>query len=213
MHASDRLLSAIPYYSTALSEASIVLHVCRIPTSYVYNFVILVTLIEMIALVSYLLVPSDIDPRVSLTLSVFLGVIFFQVRSPRHLPRCMHLTLSAFLGAIFLQIMISDLLPTTGYLTDMHYFTFYATVLVVAVALSHVIIFAIQAKAAARATVLRRVSRLHKSRRLLPAVVQLQRRVRGHLLRRRLEAQTLEAKMLNVSLIGVGGPASAPAHC
>ena len=48
-------------------------------------------------------------------------------------------------------------------------------------------------------------------RRLLPAVVQLQRRVRGHLLRRRLMAQTTDSMMLNVSLIGADGPASAPA--
>ena len=37
----------------------------------------------------YLLLPSDLDPRVNLTLTVFLGVIFF-------------------------QIMLSELLPTTG---------------------------------------------------------------------------------------------------
>jgi hypothetical protein len=37
----------------------------------------------------YLLLPSDLDPRVNLSLTVFLGVIFF-------------------------QIMLSELLPTTG---------------------------------------------------------------------------------------------------
>ena len=44
-----------------------------------YNFVVLVTLLELIALVSYLLLPSELDPRVNLTLTVFLGVIFFQI--------------------------------------------------------------------------------------------------------------------------------------
>lgn len=153
------LAASIPYYSTALSEASIVLHVCRIPSSYLYNFVILVTLIEMTALVSYLLLPSDIDPRVNLTLTVFLGVIFF-------------------------QIMLSDLLPTTGYLTDMHYFTFFSTVLVVGVAASHVLIFWIQSKASKRAEFLRRIAVLRKSRRLTPAVIFVQRRVRLFLVRR-----------------------------
>ena len=63
----------IPYYSNALSEASFVVHVCRIPSSYTYNFLILVTLMYAIALVSYLLSPGDLDPRVNLSLTGRLG--------------------------------------------------------------------------------------------------------------------------------------------
>ena len=37
-------------------------------------------MLEFIAFVSYLLMPSELDPRVNLTLTVFLGIIFFQVR-------------------------------------------------------------------------------------------------------------------------------------
>ena len=114
--------ATIPYFSVPLSEASFVVSVCRIPSSYTYNFMILISMLEFIAFVSYvslsrlylpctspvpcpapppaspmhlprtrryLLLPSDLDPRVNLTLTVFLGVIFF-------------------------QIMLSELLPTTG---------------------------------------------------------------------------------------------------
>jgi len=128
-------------------------------------------MLELIAFVSYLLLPSDLDPRVNLTLTVFLGVIFF-------------------------QIMLSELLPNTGYLTDMHWFTFSSTMLVVAIAVSHVIIFAMQSKAAHKEALLRRMFMLRKSRRSRPAVTKLQRHVRIWLARRRLQekrASTLQA--------------------
>jgi hypothetical protein len=108
----------IPYYSEALSEASFVVHVCRVPSSYTYNFLILVSLLYALALVSYLLSPAELDPRVNLSLTVILGIVFF-------------------------QIMLSDLLPTTGYLTDMHKFTFGSTLMVCLIAFSHVIIYSI----------------------------------------------------------------------
>jgi hypothetical protein len=124
-----------------------------------YNFVILVTLLEMIAFVSYLLQPSELDSRVNLALTVFLGVIFF-------------------------QIMLSELLPTTGYLTDMHWFTFGSTMLVVLIASSHVFIFGVQSKAVLKGELLRRMALLQKSRRTRPAVIKVQRQVRIHLARK-----------------------------
>ena len=151
----------IPYYSNALSEASFVVHVCRIPSSYTYNFLILVTLMYAIALVSYLLSPGDLDPRVNLSLTVILGVVFF-------------------------QIMLSDLLPITGYLTDMHYFTFYSTLLIVMMAFSHVIIFAIFHRGERKRAVIHRVKKLSKSRRMAPAVLRVQRLARVYLARKYL---------------------------
>ena len=151
----------VPYFSQALSEASFMVHVCRIPTSYLYNFVFLVTLLEMIALVSFMLIPSDLDSRVNLTLTVFLGVIFF-------------------------QLMMNELLPTTGYLTDMHMFTFYATVLVVAVSGTHVTMYLLHAKAHSRAEMLQRFQKLRKSRRALASVFKVQREVRRWLAVKRL---------------------------
>lgn len=171
--------AGIPYYSIAVSEASFVLHVCRIPSSYIYNFIFLVTLLEMIALVSYLLHPDDLDPRVNMTLTVFLGVIFF-------------------------QIMLSDLLPTTGYLTDMHLFTFFSTVLVVAVALTHVFVFAIQKKAKHKLVLLQRLRQLRRSRRAVPAVMVVQRRVRVYLAQRRMRAR-LELTEPLTSIVADGG--------
>lgn len=157
----------IPYYSQALSEASYVVYVCRIPTSYMYNFLVLVSLLYFIALVSYLLFPGDLDPRVNLALTVFLGVIFF-------------------------QIMLSDLLPTTGYLTDMHLFTFLSTMLVVVVALSHVVIYGIYTRGEKKRTLLQKMRLLQKSRRLLPAVIMVQRRVRVFLARKYLQRRIVD---------------------
>ena len=154
--------ATIPYYSVELSEAVFVVYVCRIPSSYVYNFLILITMLEMIAFVSYLLSPGELESRVNLSLTVFLGVIFF-------------------------QIMLSELLPTTGYLTDMHWFTFFSTVLVVLIAASHVCIFGIQTKAVQKGELLRRMARLRKSRRVAPAVAIVQRQVRIHLARKSVQ--------------------------
>lgn len=165
----------IPYYSHALSEASFVVHVCRIPSSYTYNFLILVTLMYAIALVSYLLSPGDLDPRVNLSLTVILGVVFF-------------------------QIMLSDLLPITGYLTDMHYFTFYSTLLIVMMAFSHVIIFAIFHRGERKRAVIHRVKKLSKSRRMAPAVLRVQRLARVYLARKYLQYLREEQEALSTKI-------------
>ena len=65
--------------------------------------------------------------------------------------------------------MLSDLLPTTGYLTDMHWFTFFSTIIVVLIAISHVFIFGIQTKAASKEHLIRRIATLRRSRRMLHA--------------------------------------------
>ena len=119
-------------------------------------------MLEMIAFVSYLQQPGELDSRVNLTLTVFLGIIFF-------------------------QIMLSELLPTTGYLTDMHLFTFGSTVLIALIAVSHVFIFGIQAKAVHKSKLLRRMALLRKSRRARPAAVLVQRQVRIHLARKSMQ--------------------------
>ena len=59
--------TTIPYFSVALSEAVFVVYVCRIPSSYRFNFMILITMLEMIAFVSYLLHPSELNSRVTLS--------------------------------------------------------------------------------------------------------------------------------------------------
>ena len=59
--------ATIPYFSVPLSEAVFVVYVCRIPSSYRFNFMILITMLEMIAFVSYLLPPSELSSRVSLS--------------------------------------------------------------------------------------------------------------------------------------------------
>jgi hypothetical protein len=128
----------------------------------VINFVILISCLEFIAFVSYLLLPSEFDPRVNLTLTVFLGVIFF-------------------------QIMLSEMLPTTGYLTDMHYFTFFSTVLPVLIAISHVFIFGAAAKGARKEALLSRTTALRKSRSAVRKTVMVQRQVRRYLARKRLQ--------------------------
>ena len=59
--------ATIPYFSVPLSEAVFVVYVCRIPSSYRFNFMILITMLEMIAFVSYLLPLRELDSRVNLS--------------------------------------------------------------------------------------------------------------------------------------------------
>ena len=73
----------------------------------------------------------------------------------------------------------------------MHWFTFLSTVLIIFVAGTHVLIFGIQAKAAEKAHLLRRLAQLRRSRRALPAVIRVQRRVRVYLLRKHLALQAV----------------------
>ena len=169
----DPTSANIPYYSNALSEASFVVYVCRIPSSYTYNFLILVSLLYAVALVSYLLAPADLDPRVNLSLTVILGVVFF-------------------------QIMLSDLLPITGYLTDMHWFTFFSTLFIVLMAFSHVFIFAIFHRGERKRAVIHRVRKLSKTRRMAPAVIRVQRLARIYLARKYLHCLREEKQLREI---------------
>ena len=103
--------------------------------------------------------------------------------------------------------MLSELLPTTGYLTDMHWFTFISTVLVVLIAASHVFIFAIQSKAVAKRELLRRIAQLRKSRRTQPAVAMVQRQVRIHLARKSMQERK---QLLSKQQQAQEDPATAP---
>ena len=103
--------------------------------------------------------------------------------------------------------MLFDLLPTTGYLTDMHWFTFISTVLVVLIAASHVCIFAIQSKAVAKRELLRRIAQLRKSRRTQPAVAMVQRQVRIHLARKSMQERK---QLLSKQQQAQEDPATAP---
>ena len=103
--------------------------------------------------------------------------------------------------------MLFDLLPTTGYLTDMHMFTFISTVLVVLIAASHVFIFAIQSKAVAKGELLRRLAQLRKSRRTQPAVAMVQRQVRIHLARKSMQERK---QLLSKQQQAQEDPATAP---
>ena len=63
--------------------------------SYVFNFALLVALLIAIAFSSFAFPSDDMNDRITLTLTVFLGVIFFQARrisagSPRDPPVILH---------------------------------------------------------------------------------------------------------------------------
>ena len=105
-----------------------------------------------------------------------------------------------FLGVIFFQIMLSEMLPTTGYLTDMHYFTFFSTILPVLIAISHTVIFGAATKGARKAELLDLVMKLRKSPNRMRKIILVQRRVRVFLARKHLQ----QSRLLRTQVLPAG---------
>jgi hypothetical protein len=98
------------------SRATLRITVQRLPFFYNYNFVLVMVLLVLVSFFSFLLPPSSLDSRLGLTLTVILGINVF-------------------------QIVIIDNVPATGYLTRMHQFCLFSTILVVMVAVENVIVY------------------------------------------------------------------------
>ncbi|GMI01358.1 hypothetical protein TrLO_g1137 [Triparma laevis f. longispina] len=88
----------------------------RIPTFYMANFVLVLTLLVVVSFFSLILDKAKLDSRLSLTLTVILGLNVY-------------------------QIVIIDNMPATGYLTRMHTFCLNSTLIVVSVALENLLVY------------------------------------------------------------------------
>ena len=150
-------IDGVPYYSNR-SEAIFVIHVKREPHSYVYNFALLVALLIAIAFTSFLFPSNDVNARVGLALTVFLGVIFF-------------------------QILIVESLPRTKSFTTMHMFMFLSSIFNGVVCIEHVLVYILDIKVGKYADIVRNVAKLGRSQRIVRCAVRLQRAYRRHRIR------------------------------
>ncbi|KAL1523958.1 hypothetical protein AB1Y20_018874 [Prymnesium parvum] len=95
------------------ASTTITIKITRVSIYFIYNFILIMSLLVMLALLTFLLSEENLEARLSLALTVVLGLNVY-------------------------QIVVVSTMPATGYLTNMHSFTIYATALVCGVALENV---------------------------------------------------------------------------
>ena len=137
------------------SEAYFAIQVQREPHSFVFNFSMLVALLIFIAFASFLFPDKDMNGRITLALTVFLGVIFF-------------------------QMTVVDSLPRTGSFTTMHVFMFLSSIFNGIIVLEHALVYALHAWVGKQAAIIQRVNRLRRNRTAVRHAVRLQRAFRRH---------------------------------
>jgi len=98
------------------SETTFRIVVRRIHAFYNLNFVLVLSMLVTVAMFSFQLPSTALDSRLSITLTVFLGINVF-------------------------QIVVIDNVPNTGYVTRMHSFCLKCTAIVVFVAVQNVTMF------------------------------------------------------------------------
>ena len=90
------------------------------------------------------------------------------------------LALSVYLGVIFFQILIVELLPRTNSFTTMHRFMFLSSVFNGIIVLEHLLVYALNALVGKRAELVLRTKKLKRNARAVRYAVRLQRSFRNH---------------------------------
>jgi hypothetical protein len=98
------------------STITLTIQIQRKPHFYMYNFVLVVSLLVFVSFFSFHMPKDGLGERLGLTLTIVLGLNVF-------------------------QIVIIDNMPTTGYLTSMHCFLLIATMIVLGVAIENLLVF------------------------------------------------------------------------
>ena len=90
------------------------------------------------------------------------------------------LALTVYLGVIFFQILIVELLPRTNSFTTMHLFMFLSSVFNGIIVLEHVLVYALNVLVGERAELVLRIKKLKRNARAVRYAVRLQRSFRNH---------------------------------
>jgi len=133
-----------------VSEAVYIIQVKRFPDTYEKNFVVLVSVLVLVAFTAFLFDRSAISERIDLTLGVYLGVIFF-------------------------QIMMVERLPLAKHPSIMHTFMFLSSLTLMFLALFHVLIWLLNGLVTKEIRKREAVTRLRRSKRAHAAATMIQR--------------------------------------
>ena len=154
------IAEVLPAGGADTSAATFSIQIIRLTPTYIFNFVLLVMMLITIAFTSFLFDSSAMNDRVNLTLTVFLGVIFF-------------------------QFLIVEKLPASGTLTIMHSFMCVSSLFNGLIVILHILIWFIHQYAAEQIEALRRVQMFKKHRRAIRSAIVVQRMWRRQLITRK----------------------------
>ena len=118
------------------------------------------------------------------------------------------LALTVYLGVIFFQIMIVEALPRTDGFTTMHRFMFLSSVFNGIIVLEHVLVYALNKLVGERAERVRRIQKLKKNAKAVRYAIRLQRSFRNHRIHV-LHQKALSDRSLKV---GTRSPTDASTH-
>ena len=118
------------------------------------------------------------------------------------------LALSVYLGVIFFQILIVELLPRTNSFTTTHLFMFLSSVFNAIIVLEHVLVYALNALVGKRAELVLRTKKLKRNVRAVRYAVRLQRSFRNHRIHV-LHQKALQGLSEGSSKAGASFPAAA----
>ena len=150
-HTAPRILSAAhPSICTGISSPPQRSEACACVSRQV-----LVALLLSISFSSFLLPNNDMSGRIGLALTVYLGVIFF-------------------------QILIVQSLPRTNAFTTMHLFMFLSSIFNGIIVLEHVLVYALNVLVGERAERVLRIKKLKRNARAVRYAIRLQRSFRNH---------------------------------
>ena len=156
----DYSSSSDPRYSVA--QATFTIHLKRQVTYYLYNYIILEIVLCVLGLTSLFIPAESIDGRLGIGLTLVLAINVFQV-------------------------VLVENMPSTGYLTDMHAFTIYNTILLAGVCGESIIVYAAMKRVEAKQRIMGSVKALNCRKDVAnAAATRIAAVARGHFVRKQL---------------------------
>ena len=162
-----------------VAQSTITIHLKRQVTYYLYNYIILEVVLCILGLTSLFIPAESIDGRLGIGLTLVLAINVFQV-------------------------VLVENMPSTGYLTDMHAFTIYNTVLLAAVCGESIVVYAAMKRVESKQRIMDSVKALNGRREAAnAAATRIAAATRGLFARRQLGRwrRTISSKRARFSLV------------
>jgi len=146
---------------TRRAQIELCIEVTRETGFFLLNHILAISMLVGLSFMTFVIDPSSIEGRLSISLSVVVGLSVF-------------------------QIVVLDAMPTTGYLTHMHEFTIVSTIFVVFVCVQNVVMHLARKRATRLKALFEWLKHFFNNTKAKKGVVVVQKVVAGHLARKRL---------------------------
>jgi len=134
----------------SICEVVFEIYLHRINTYHIINYILVEVLLVLLGWFTFFMDPLAIDSRLSISLTLVLAINVF-------------------------QIVLVENMPETGYLTDLHWYTFFNTVLLALIALQSIIVCEASKRETKRRELLKVLRNTVNDKRVIAALVKLQR--------------------------------------